>query len=131
MPLMKIMLLSVGWCTTMAAASIAVPFLTFFSFRLARVDFVLKPPEVKTYMCDTDGDNKITTKEMRQREHPLSSKDPFYTGSLDNTVKWIVKTGEEVKTLEGHTYSISCMVYVPQERALFTGSLDNTVKSGM
>jgi len=42
--------------------------------------------------------------------------------------KWNAKTGSEVKTLEGHTRSITCMAYVPDEQALFTGSDDNKVK---
>jgi len=68
---------TVVWCATVVAASVAVPCLTFFSFRLARVDFALTSPEVETNMCGT-GEDTITTKEMRQRKHPFSSIDPIY-----------------------------------------------------
>ena len=37
-----------------------------------------------------------------------------------------MKTDEEVKTLEGHTYSINWSMS-PEQQALFTGSDDKTV----
>jgi len=66
----------------------------------------------------------------------------LFTGSSDKTVKhgeevaceyglrvkkWNVQTGFEVKTLDGHTDRIACMVYVhvPEEQALIMASYNN------
>jgi F-box/WD-40 domain protein MET30 len=49
------------------------------------------------------------------------------TGSYDATVKiWDIKTGQEIRTLTGHTQGIRCLQF--DDSKLITGSLDNSIK---
>lgn len=49
------------------------------------------------------------------------------TGSYDSTIKvWDIDTGEEIRTLKGHTSGIRCLQF--DETKLISGSFDGTVK---
>ena len=52
------------------------------------------------------------------------------SGSRDNTVKiWNPSAGECLKTLEGHSRSVTCVQFDPMDAGqLVSGSDDNTVK---
>ena len=77
-------------------------------------------PCLKTFRCPSVSENQGLGEE---------GAGPLHTASYDRTVKkWNAQTGFEVKTLEGHTRSITCKAYAPEEQALFTGSNDSKVK---
>ncbi len=47
----------------------------------------------------------------------------------DNTVRlWDVETGENSKTLEGHSGGVSSVYYSPDGKTVVSGSCDNTVR---
>ena len=49
------------------------------------------------------------------------------TGSYDSTIKiWDIETGEEIRTLKGHTSGIRCLQF--DETKLISGSIDRTLK---
>jgi WD40 repeat protein len=51
------------------------------------------------------------------------------SGSFDNTIKlWASASGELLRTLTGHTNSVTFVAFSPDERMLASGSLDNTIK---
>ncbi|TVQ42021.1 MAG: serine/threonine protein kinase, partial [Gloeocapsa sp. DLM2.Bin57] len=51
------------------------------------------------------------------------------SGSNDNTIKiWSIATGEEIRTLIGHSSSVKSVVYSPDGNYLASGSSDKTIK---
>jgi WD40 repeat protein len=59
----------------------------------------------------------------------IYTKDILITGSQDTTAKsWSLKTGECLKTFEGHIGAVLCMAMDKQEKILFTGSGDHTIR---
>ena len=51
------------------------------------------------------------------------------SGSDDNTVRlWDVQTGEQLRTLEGHTDGVTSVAFSPDGNTLASGSDDNTVR---
>ena len=49
------------------------------------------------------------------------------TGSYDATIKiWDIETGEEIRTLRGHTSGIRCLQF--DETKLISGSMDTSLK---
>ena len=50
------------------------------------------------------------------------------SGSYDATIRlWDIETGEQLKTLEGHTYSITSVAISPNGSTIASGSYDGTV----
>jgi eukaryotic-like serine/threonine-protein kinase len=50
-------------------------------------------------------------------------------GSRDNTLKvWDAATGQEIRTLKGHTAPVSRVAFSPDGRRIVSGSLDETLK---
>ena len=50
------------------------------------------------------------------------------SGSYDRTIRlWDVATGEQLKTLQGHTYSITSVAVSPSSTTIASGSIDGTV----
>ena len=53
----------------------------------------------------------------------------FASGSDDKTVKlWDVTSGECLKTLEGHSWTVTSVSFSPDGTKVASGSNDNTVK---
>jgi WD40 repeat protein len=51
------------------------------------------------------------------------------SGSYDNTIKlWNLATGEEIRTLRGHSQSVRSIAISPDGKTLASGSADNTIK---
>jgi hypothetical protein len=51
------------------------------------------------------------------------------SGSWDGTIRlWDAASGALLRTLEGHTWSVSSVAFSPDGRALASGSLDNTIR---
>ena len=51
------------------------------------------------------------------------------SGSYDNTIKlWNLATGEEIRTLQGHSSPVYSVAISPDGKTLVSGSADNTVK---
>jgi WD40 repeat protein len=51
------------------------------------------------------------------------------SGSFDNTIKlWDVKTGKELQTLTGHSYSVTSVAFSSDGSTLASGSDDETIK---
>jgi len=51
------------------------------------------------------------------------------SGSEDNTLKlWDLESGEELRTLEGHTGFVGVITVTPNGRRAVSGSVDNTLK---
>jgi WD40 repeat protein len=51
------------------------------------------------------------------------------SGSLDDTLKlWDVATGNEIRTLAGHTNTVLSVAFSPDGKAALSGSADNTLK---
>jgi len=54
------------------------------------------------------------------------------SGSDDKTLKlWDVKTGECIRTFEGHEGSVRSISFSPDGRYVLSGSKDGTLKLGM
>jgi WD40 repeat protein len=50
------------------------------------------------------------------------------SGSCDNTIKiWNTKTGQLIKTLEGHKDTVYCLLLLPNGQ-ITSGSYDTTIK---
>jgi WD40 repeat protein len=53
----------------------------------------------------------------------------FATGNLDATIKiWNVATGQEIRTLKGHSNGVNSVAFSPDGRTLASGSSDATIK---
>ncbi|CAF1333500.1 unnamed protein product [Adineta steineri] len=64
-----------------------------------------------------------------EEEMHIYTKDILITGSQDTTAKtWSFKTGECLKTFEGHIGAVLCMATDVHGKILFTGSGDNTIR---
>ena len=52
----------------------------------------------------------------------------FVSGSYDRTIRlWDIATGEQLRVLEGHTYSITSVAVSPNGTTIASGSVDGTV----
>ncbi|CAF0910889.1 unnamed protein product [Adineta ricciae] len=64
-----------------------------------------------------------------EEEMNIYTKDILITGSQDLTAKtWSLKTGDCLKTFEGHVGAVLCLATDAQGKVLFTGSGDNTIR---
>jgi len=58
----------------------------------------------------------------------FAEKDKLLSASWDKTLKvWDLKTGEEKKTLTGHTDWVMCLIPVSKNQVV-SGSVDDTIK---
>ena len=64
-----------------------------------------------------------------EEEMNIYTKDILITGSQDLTAKtWSFKTGECLKTFEGHIGAVLCLTTDIKGKILFTGSGDHTIR---
>ncbi|MHC5825765.1 MAG: WD40 repeat domain-containing protein, partial [Nostoc sp.] len=51
------------------------------------------------------------------------------SGSYDHTIKlWNLATGEQIRTLTGHSEQVYSLAFSPDGKTLVSGSCDNTIK---
>ena len=51
------------------------------------------------------------------------------SGSRDNKIKlWSVETGQEIKTLVGHSDDVNSVAFSPDGKTVVSGSKDNNIK---
>lgn len=64
-----------------------------------------------------------------EEEMDIYTNDILITGSQDLTAKtWSLKTGDCLKTFDGHRGAVLCLATDAQGKVLFTGSGDNTIR---
>jgi len=89
-------------------------------------EFFGNDPKVATKNVPADAVDKVQIYDRTSEESMFTG---IHDGSRDKTIKlWEVATGRELRTLTGHSWSVSALAFAPDARSLASGSGDNTVR---